>query len=114
MKLIETFILISIQFIVIKFSYAATPVFTIEIKNHFVHPSEVVIPAHTKIKLVIHNRDATSEEFESYELNREKIILGNRKGTIFIAPLEPGEYPFFGEFYPETALGKIIAIEEEK
>lgn len=114
MKLIKIFILISIQLAAINPGYAATPVFNIEIKNHLFNPSEVTIPAHTKIKLVIHNRDNTSEEFESYELNREKIILGNRKGTIFIAPLKPGEYPFFGEFYPETALGKIIAIEEEK
>ncbi len=88
---------------------AETPVFTIEIKNHLFHPSEIVIPAHTKVKLIIYNKDDTSEEFESYELNREKIIMGNRKGVIFIAPLEPGEYPFFGEFYPETAVGKIIS-----
>jgi plastocyanin len=88
--------------------HAETPVFTIEIKNHLFHPAELIIPAGTKVKLIIHNRDQTNEEFESYELNREKIILGKRKGTVFIGPLEPGEYPYFGEFYPETALGKII------
>ena len=87
---------------------AGTPKFTIEIKNHLFYPAEIVIPARTKVKLIIYNRDKTSEEFESYELNREKIIMGNRKGVVFIGPLEPGEYPFFGEFYPETALGKII------
>jgi len=94
---------------IFKTAYSATPVFTIEIKNHLFYPEELVIPAHTKIKLVIYNRDKTSEEFESYELNREKIIMGNRKGIIFIGPLEPGEYPYFGEFFPETALGKLIA-----
>ena len=89
--------------------YAGAPVFEIEIRNHLFIPSEFSIPANTKVKLFVYNRDATPEEFESYELNREKVITGNRKATIFIGPLPPGEYPFFGEFYPETAQGKIIA-----
>jgi hypothetical protein len=87
---------------------ADKPVFEIEISNHLFMPAEIVIPANTKIKLMVHNQDATSEEFESYELNREKVIMGKRKAVIFIGPLAPGEYPFFGEFHPETAQGKII------
>ena len=88
---------------------AKTPVFEIEIRDHLFEPSELVIPANTKIKLIVYNRDSTPEEFESYELNREKIIMGNRKAVIFIGPLKPGEYPFFGEFNPKTAQGKIVA-----
>lgn len=87
---------------------AATPVFEIEIRNHLFQPDTVIIPANTKVKLIVYNRDATPEEFESYELNREKVIMGGRKAIIFIGPLAPGEYPFFGEFNPQTALGKII------
>lgn len=88
---------------------AAKPVFEIEIRNHLFEPSELVIPANTKIKLIVYNRDSTAEEFESYELNREKVIMGNRKAVIFIGPLKPGTYPFFGEFNPNTAQGTIIA-----
>jgi len=88
---------------------AGTPVFEIEIRNHLFIPSEISVPAKTKVKLVVHNRDATPEEFESYELNREKVIMGKRKATIFIGPLPAGEYPFFGEFNPATAQGKVIA-----
>ncbi len=87
---------------------AATPLIDVEIKNHLFIPSEIIIPENTKVKLVIHNRDETDEEFESYELNREKVIIGNRKGIIFIGPLPAGEYPFFGEFFPKTAQGKVI------
>ena len=87
---------------------AATPVIEIEIQDHLFHPSEIVIPANTKVKLVIKNLDPTSEEFESYELNREKVIYGSSKAVIFIGPLPPGEYPFFGEFYPKTAQGKVL------
>lgn len=88
---------------------AKPPVFEIEIRNHLFEPSEIVVPANTKIKLIVYNRDRTPEEFESYELNREKLIIGGRKGVIFIGPLRPGRYPFFGEFNPKTALGAIIA-----
>jgi hypothetical protein len=87
---------------------AATPVIEIEIRDHLFFPAEVVIPADTKVKLLVRNLDPTPEEFESYELNREKVISGNSQAVIFIGPLPPGEYPFFGEFYPKTAQGKVL------
>jgi len=31
------------------------------------------------------------------------------KITLFVGPLEPGRYPFFGEFHKETAKGVLIA-----
>lgn len=89
---------------------AEVPTFTIEIREHLFYPSQLVIPANTKVKLIVINRDATPEEFESYELNREKVIMGGAKAIIFIGPLVPGDYPFFGEFNPKTAQG-IIRVE---
>lgn len=89
---------------------AAPPVFEIEIRNHLFNPDVITVPAHTKVRLVVYNRDATPEEFESFELNREKVIMGGTRATVFIGPLQPGEYSFFGEFNPNTALGKIIAV----
>ncbi len=80
----------------------------IEIINHLFVPEHIIIKSGEKIKLVVFNRDKTPEEFESYELNREKVIMGGRKANIFIGPLAKGEYPFFGEFNQKTALGKII------
>lgn len=87
---------------------AGPPVYEIEIRNHLFHPDVITIPSDTKVKLIVYNRDATPEEFESFELNREKVIMGGARALIFIGPLPPGEYPFFGEFNPTTALGKII------
>lgn len=85
------------------------PEFTIIIKDHKFEPEVLRVPAGVKFKLIIHNQDPTPEEFESFELNREKIIGGGRKAIIYIGPLKPGEYPFFGEFNMDTALGTIIA-----
>lgn len=89
-------------------SMAGTPVIELRIKDHLFFPETLEIPADTKVKLLVINEDPTPEEFESYELNREKVIPGNRKAVIFIGPLPAGEYPFFGEFYPKTAQGKVV------
>ena len=88
---------------------AGAPEFELEIRDHLFFPAELVVPANTKVRLLVINSDPTAEEFESYELNREKIIPGGRKTVVFIGPLAPGEYPFFGEFFPKTAQGKVIA-----
>jgi Cupredoxin-like domain len=89
------------------FVKAEVPIFTIEIRDHLFYPSQLVVPANTKVKLIVINQDSTPEEFESYELNREKVIMGGAKAIIFIGPLMPGDYPFFGEFNPKTAQGLI-------
>jgi len=87
---------------------AKKPEFTIVIKDHLFQPAEVTIPAGTKVKLIIRNEDPTPEEFESYDFNREKIVGGNSQITVFVGPLKPGTYEFFGEFNPETAQGLLI------
>ncbi len=83
--------------------------YTLTIKDHMFSPATLEIPAGEKVKITIINQDPTPEEFESYELNREKIIQGNSQGVVFIGPLDPGTYPYFGEFNMDTAKGEIIA-----
>lgn len=88
-------------------AFALEPI-EILIKDHKFSPSEITIPKNTKVKLIVKNMDATAEEFESHSMHREKIISGHGKATIFIGPLDPGSYEFFGEFNPKTAQGKVI------
>lgn len=79
------------------------------IKDHKFSPETLEVPAGQKLKIRVVNQDPTPEEFESYELNREKIIAGNSEAVIFINPLKTGTYPFFGEFNMDSAKGQIIA-----
>ena len=88
---------------------AADAEITLTIKNHYFSPAEVRVPAGKKIRLVVDNQDASAEEFESFELNREKVIAANSRGFLFIGPLAPGRYPFFGDFHQQTARGVVIA-----
>ncbi len=88
--------------------FAATPEIELIIKDHLFFPATLEIPAGQKVRIRIINQDPTPEEFESFELNREKLVVGNGQTVVFIGPLQPGEYPFFGEFYPKTAQGMVI------
>lgn len=90
------------------YAKAEVPEYTLEIRDHLFFPTRLSIPRDQKVKLIVINRDETPEEFESYELNREKVIMGKRQAILFVGPLPPGEYPFFGEFHPKTALGTIV------
>ena len=85
----------------------------LHIKDHKFIPDLIELPANKKISIIVHNNDPTIEEFESFDLKREKIVLGNNTIKIILAPLVPGEYKFFGDFHQETAQGKIIVTEQE-
>ena len=89
-------------------AFAEEPVITLSIHDHKFEPAELQVPANLKVKLIIRNLDSSAEEFESYELKREKVIPGNTEGVVFIGPLAPGSYPFFGDFNQATAQGRII------
>ena len=83
--------------------------FTLTIREHKFEPAELKVPAGQKIRLIVVNEDDSAEEFESNELNREKIVAPKGRITVIVGPLEPGRYPYFGEFHMDTALGTIIA-----
>lgn len=88
---------------------ADTPEFALTIKDHKFEPAELKVPAGKRVKLVVHNQDGTPEEFESHSMNREKVIPGGARGTIFVGPLKPGRYEFFGEYHEKTAQGAVVA-----
>jgi plastocyanin len=88
---------------------SAEPELLLVIKNHRFEPAEVKVPAGQRVKLVVHNQDSTAEEFESHDLNREKIIPPGAKATLFVGPLKPGRYTFAGEYNEATAKGVVIA-----
>ncbi|MFZ5610519.1 MAG: cupredoxin domain-containing protein [Pseudomonadota bacterium] len=81
---------------------------TITLRDHRFEPADVTAPAGKRLKLIVRNSDATAEEFESHDLDLEKIINGGKEATLYVGPLEAGTYGFFGEFNPDTAQGRLI------
>ncbi|HZU90800.1 MAG TPA: cupredoxin domain-containing protein [Stellaceae bacterium] len=80
----------------------ASPQVAITIQSHRFVPSEVPIPAGTKVELLVRNRDSTPSEFESTELHREKVVTAGQQISVFVGPLQPGRYEFFDDFHPQT------------
>lgn len=87
------------------------PVFTIVIEAHLFRPNPLIVPAHQKFKLQIVNKDDTPEEFDSFDLNREKVIYPRNSAILFIGPLPPGDYYYFGEYHPSVSNGFIQVSE---
>lgn len=79
------------------------------IEGHRFQPTELVVPAGKRIQIVVENRDPTPEEFESYALNREKLIPGGARAVLYVGPLQPGRHEFFGDFNQATARGWLVA-----
>ena len=81
----------------------------VAIKDHRFTPSEIHVPAGKPATLNIKNEDAQAEEFDSSALKIEKVIGGNSQGRVRLRPLDPGRYPFMGEYHSDTAQGIVIA-----
>jgi hypothetical protein len=90
-------------------SAATNDHYVLVLKDHKFVPDPLVIPVNQKIKLIVDNQDPTAEEFESYELNREKVVSGKKQITVYLGPLKAGSYKYFGDFNPKTARGTIVA-----
>ncbi len=68
------------------------------IHNKQFDPNKLVVSAGAKVKLIIRNLDELPVEFESSDLSREVIVAGHGEVTIYIGPMEPGNYQFFNDF----------------
>jgi len=87
---------------------AEMPEFALAIKDHTCQPRELKVPADTKFKLRVTNEDATPEEFESTDFNRETVVLAKHSIVVYVGPLRAGTYGFFGDFHRDTAQGRLI------
>ncbi|MBI5783025.1 MAG: cupredoxin domain-containing protein [Gammaproteobacteria bacterium] len=85
------------------------PSFNLTANDGHFSPDKLEIPANQKIMLVVKNEGTGPEEFESSDLNREKLVMPGKSADIIIGPLKAGAYGFHGEFHPQTARGQIVA-----
>ncbi|MDP5136170.1 cupredoxin domain-containing protein [Rheinheimera baltica] len=103
-----------IALLLLPFNVLARQEFVLVLKDHLFSPSHLHVPAGVKIKVRLINQDATPEEFESFALNREKVVLGKAEAVLYLGPLKAGEYDFFGDFHPDSAKGVLIAVPEQE
>jgi hypothetical protein len=78
------------------------------LQNHRFSPAVLELPAGARVKIQVHNLDDAADEFESTDMNREKLIPAGGTVTLLLGPLAPGQYRFFGDFHQDTAQGVVV------
>lgn len=74
-------------------------------------PGNLEIPPGKRIRLIVENQSGVPAEFESFELNREKIVVPHGRIIIYLGPLDPGVYNYFNDFDRNTK-GTITVNEQ--
>ena len=72
-------------------------------------PANVTVPAGQPLKLKVDNTGASAIEFESFELNRERVVLPGASITVFLPALTPGVYHFYDDFHHQGNDGVLTA-----
>ncbi len=84
------------------------PEYKLVIRNQQFGPSTLKVPANTKFKMLVTNQGSTPSEFASSDFNREKIVPPGKAVTVFIGPLDKGQYKFFDDFHQRTGNGVLV------
>lgn len=92
----------------------ASPTFNITIKQHGFAPGTLTVPAGVRVKLLVKNARSLPSEFESFDLNREKVVPSGTTVTVWIGPLSPGKYRIFDDFNQGTTGHVVVAREDAK
>jgi plastocyanin len=89
-------------------AFAEAKEFTLVMKDHQFVPAELTVPAGEKFTLIVDNQDANAEEFESHDLDIEKVIPAKTSAKILVLPQDAGRYNFVGEFHEDNMKGVLI------
>lgn len=76
--------------------------FHLMLKDHQFRPADITVPAGKRIKLIVENQQSLPAEFESFSLNREKVVIAHNKIVVYLSPMAPGTYTFFDDFHRAT------------
>jgi len=82
---------------------------TVRFEEERFEPGELVVQAGTPLQLRVVNQKTEAVEFESFELNRERVIQPGQEVTVYLPALAPGTYRFFDDFHKDTGEGTITA-----
>lgn len=81
----------------------------IEFRHGHFEPQRLTVPARQPLTLRVVNQSRRAIEFESFKLNRERVVAPGRTITLYLPALEPGRYDFYDDFHQEVPAGEIVA-----
>ena len=109
MKATKLFLALVSALVLCASAFASEGPIQLSLKDHKFTPVEIHVKANVVNVITLSNNDGLAEEFDSTSLKVEKVVAGNSSGIIRVRPLEPGRYPFMGEYHAGTAQGVVIA-----
>ena len=77
-------------------------------ENRRFSPQTVTVPTHQPFRIKLLNASKEVIEFESFSLNREKVVGPGETATIFVPALKPGRYDFYDDFHQDVPEGTIL------
>jgi len=72
-------------------------------------PQTLNVPANRPFKIKVVNASKEAIEFESFKINREKVIGPGETVTINVPALKAGSYDFYDDFHGDVPEGTIVA-----
>jgi len=72
-------------------------------------PDELVVKAKTPFRLHVVNSTKDPIEFESFERNRERVVLPGARIVVHHPALDPGSCKYFDDFHHDVGQGTITA-----
>ena len=100
-------LVLAMAFLLVAVPVLAEEPLHLSLKDHKFVPDRIDASAGVKFKLLIKNEDDTPAEFESFALNREKVVPAGLEVPVFLGPLDKGEYAFFDDFH-QDAKGTLV------
>ncbi len=88
---------------------APDQVIEIRFERHRFTPQSVLVPAGRQVRIRIVNLSAERIEFESFKLNRERVVDPGEAVTMNLPPLKAGSYDFYDDFHADVPEGEIVA-----
>ncbi len=82
---------------------------TLSFRDGRFEPATLTVPANAPVALRVTNLSGETIEFESFRLNRERVIDPGGTITVQLPALSPGTYDFYDDFHQAVPEGAIVA-----
>ena len=78
-------------------------------ENRRFAPQTITVPANRPFRVKVINASKETIEFESFKLNRERVIGPGETITVNVPALSPGNYDFYDDFHGDVPEGVMVA-----
>ena len=88
---------------------AEDKILTLAITDTGFAPAELEVPTGgSTVRIDVTNQTGAAAEFESFELNRERVVQPGKTITVWVSGLDAGRYEFFDDFHQERKGALVV------